>query len=273
MVQIVPRASIGVPDPVAAGRKRLPQVSSLLVHYTGVRGYPADPTRDWDYARSVANYGVVSGKRWEYSYLIGPGGTVYEQAGPYVAGHCLNWNSRSVGVLMMLGIGVEPTPEMIASFHELRAWLVEQGQLTTDHEVAPHYRYRWTSCAGLTLAERAGAVWASPTGQGWRGELLPALRQAAPPPPVSPPTTTPPAVDVPTPTLRRGSTGQEVRELQGQVSFWGWAALTLDGIFGPYTEAGVKRMQAALGVVVDGIYGPVTAGALRRFLVAMQGLA
>ncbi len=52
--------------------------------------------------------------------------------------------------------------------------------------------------------------------------------------------------------LRRGSKGEEVKELQ---KFLGIPA---DGIFGPRTEKSVKEWQSKNGLVVDGIVGPST---------------
>lgn len=91
------------------------------------------------------------------------------------------------------------------------------------------------------------------------------------------PTVTPPpsgVVDVPTPTLRVGSTGTEVRELQSHCRFWGWypAAAAIDGSFGRVTEDAVKKMQAATKQTQDGVYGPVTAAAYVNFLKSMQNL-
>lgn len=54
------------------------------------------------------------------------------------------------------------------------------------------------------------------------------------------------------PTIRRGSTGDHVRTLQR------WLALPADGVFGPATEARVKRYQAAHRLTADGIVGPRT---------------
>jgi len=52
--------------------------------------------------------------------------------------------------------------------------------------------------------------------------------------------------------LKKGTRGNEVKELQ---EFLGIGA---DGIFGPGTEAAVKKWQAANGLIVDGIVGPAT---------------
>lgn len=82
------------------------------------------------------------------------------------------------------------------------------------------------------------------------------------------------AVDVPTPTLRLGSTGTEVRDLQSHCRFWNWypATAAIDGSFGSVTDGAVKRMQGALKLGQDGVYGPVTAEAYKKWLVAMQAL-
>lgn len=54
------------------------------------------------------------------------------------------------------------------------------------------------------------------------------------------------------PTLRRGSRGSEVKELQYALS------LIPDGIFGPVTEEAVRDYQQSHGLEADGIVGPAT---------------
>lgn len=58
------------------------------------------------------------------------------------------------------------------------------------------------------------------------------------------------------PTLRRGSTGAAVKELQSLLN------LSADGAFGAKTEAAVKAFQSARGLTSDGIVGAATWGAL-----------
>lgn len=91
-------------------------------------------------------------------------------------------------------------------------------------------------------------------------------------PGINPPTTG--AVDVPTPTLRIGSTGTEVRELQSHCRFWGWYPSTaaIDGDFGSVTDGAVKKMQAILKITQDGVYGTVTAEKYRQHLIALANL-
>jgi peptidoglycan hydrolase-like protein with peptidoglycan-binding domain len=73
-------------------------------------------------------------------------------------------------------------------------------------------------------------------------------------------------------TVRRGSQGDAVRGVQEEFQFRNLSGnpgsgLTVDGIFGPKTDAAVRGFQNALhqdipSVTVDGIVGPVTWRAL-----------
>ena len=62
-------------------------------------------------------------------------------------------------------------------------------------------------------------------------------------------------------TLRRGARGNEVAGFQRALSQFGYP-LDEDGMFGPATEAAVRRFQADRGLAVDGIVGPATREAL-----------
>ncbi|MBE3584820.1 MAG: peptidoglycan-binding protein [Thermoanaerobacter sp.] len=63
-------------------------------------------------------------------------------------------------------------------------------------------------------------------------------------------------------TIRLGSRGEAVARLQTILNDLGFNAGRVDGIFGPGTEAAVKRFQASHGLLVDGIVGPQTWGVL-----------
>ncbi|MGV3624351.1 MAG: peptidoglycan-binding domain-containing protein [Archangium sp.] len=64
------------------------------------------------------------------------------------------------------------------------------------------------------------------------------------------------------PTLRQGSSGNSVRDLQNALRAAGHN-ISVDGQFGPQTKAAVIAFQRARGLTVDGIVGPQTWGALR----------
>lgn len=61
--------------------------------------------------------------------------------------------------------------------------------------------------------------------------------------------------------LKRGSKGQEVKDLQKELSKH-IPNIKIDGDFGPTTERVVKWLQTALGLTVDGVYGNHTKTAL-----------
>jgi peptidoglycan hydrolase-like protein with peptidoglycan-binding domain len=59
-----------------------------------------------------------------------------------------------------------------------------------------------------------------------------------------------------TPTLRRGSKGPAVKQMQQKLG------IPADGDFGPGTEMAVKKWQAANGLTADGVVGPKTLSVL-----------
>lgn len=64
------------------------------------------------------------------------------------------------------------------------------------------------------------------------------------------------------PTLRRGSKGAIVEQLQRTLNYLLDEHLIVDGVFGAKTEAAVKSLQTKLGLTVDGVVGPKTWAAL-----------
>ena len=64
------------------------------------------------------------------------------------------------------------------------------------------------------------------------------------------------------PTLRRGSTGQAVKELQQLLFHWQYYFGLIDGVFGVYVESAVKDYQHRVFLTEDGIVGSITWQAL-----------
>ncbi|MDR0840151.1 MAG: peptidoglycan-binding protein [Christensenellaceae bacterium] len=75
-----------------------------------------------------------------------------------------------------------------------------------------------------------------------------------------------PFIDARTVMLRRGDQGMQVRMAQTALARAGFSPGTIDGIFGPNTQAAVRAFQKAKGLTVDGIIGPRTWAALTAYM-------
>ena len=64
--------------------------------------------------------------------------------------------------------------------------------------------------------------------------------------------------------MRRGSRGWDVAALQFGLRRRGFSTGSIDGGFGPATDAAVRRFQRARGLAADGVAGPATLRSLRR---------
>lgn len=64
------------------------------------------------------------------------------------------------------------------------------------------------------------------------------------------------------PTLRRGAHGEAVAKMQEHLNALAAAGLSIDGAYGPLTEAAVRKFQMSQGLAADGICGPRTWAAL-----------
>lgn len=61
---------------------------------------------------------------------------------------------------------------------------------------------------------------------------------------------------------KKGSRGEEVRQIQTRLKQWGYYAGNVDGIYGDLTVDAVRKFQAKNGLKVDGIAGPQTLAAI-----------
>ncbi len=75
-------------------------------------------------------------------------------------------------------------------------------------------------------------------------------------------------IDASAAALGRGEKGDAVRALQRDLAALGFYAASIDGDFGPATEASVRAFQAANGQLVDGWAGDATLQAIAAALVA-----
>ncbi len=78
------------------------------------------------------------------------------------------------------------------------------------------------------------------------------------PMPTAAPTDTPAPTAVPTRTLKKNSTGEDVKKLQQALIDLGYLADVADGTFGANTQEAVTRFQAVNGLSADGLAGTKT---------------
>ena len=96
-----------------------------------------------------------------------------------------------------------------------------------------------------------------------------ALYKTAPPTVVPPPPPVPmakPGAGI----MRRGDRSSSVRIWQQQLVDTQRERLTVDGDFGPATEAATKRFQTKSGLAVDGLVGPATIAAMEAVYAAAR---
>jgi hypothetical protein len=74
--------------------------------------------------------------------------------------------------------------------------------------------------------------------------------------------TQPQTVPLPAATLKPGDHGNAVEQLQRALSSLGYAAGTIDGVFGASTERALVAFQTAHHLSPDGVLGPATRAAL-----------
>ena len=71
-------------------------------------------------------------------------------------------------------------------------------------------------------------------------------------------------------TVKKGSRGETVKQLQTLLNQKGYACGAADGIFGAKTDVAVRAFQKAKGLSVDGICGPKTWAALNKSAETME---
>jgi peptidoglycan hydrolase-like protein with peptidoglycan-binding domain len=130
-----------------------------------------------------------------------------------------------------------------------KAWQAERG-LSPDGIVGPATRAK-AGTAPIGAPARQPAATITVPGLGGLPGVTLTLPGAAPT--VAPPVSLHPETWR---TMRRGTAGADVAELQIYLNTFAGAGLESDGKFGPATETAVKAWQLTQGLAVDGVIGP-----------------
>ncbi len=71
--------------------------------------------------------------------------------------------------------------------------------------------------------------------------------------------------------VKKGSSGDDVKKIQQRLSSWGYYKGDIDGVFGSATETAVKAFQKNNGLTADGVVGSATAAKIGISLSGSSG--
>lgn len=164
-------------------------------------------------------------------------------------------NRASIGIEICYSeYGGDKYDKAEANAAELTAQLLQEYGFGIDR-VKQHNFWSGKNCPHRIREEGTWDAFLAKVQSHMNGEVV------APPPP-SPPTQSSGSGKVaPTPTLKKGSKGQEVKELQSILG-----GLTVDGDFGTKTESALKEWQKGNGLTADGIYGTKSQAKMQAML-------
>ena len=243
----------GIKDNGFGGSRNGQPINGVVIHHvagTNGLGYVANAnTRNSHPTYHIANSGAVTGivnpDRRPYSTggTPDPNSVTFEVDNSSVGG---DWPVSPAALEALIDVIVyhaSQSPRAGKGFAKN-----EPSVKQSEFFIAWHSQYKATACPGPFIMsqldyivdqcnKRASGVAPAPT---------PAPAPAAVP--------TKPRL---TSSLKRGSTGANVRYLQTALG-----GLKVDGQFGPITDKAVRAFQAAQGIKVDGIVGPITWGRL-----------
>ena len=227
-MELVRRSGWGAAEPRGKPIPIPAPVRDLFLHHS------AGPDGGPNVVRSIQRFHQDT-RGWAdiaYTWLYSPRDRVfYEGRGPAVAGaHTKGHNRTSHGLCILGNYQTSVLPwHAIDDLAEFAAW---HGTTWGPPTYRTHNEITATLCPGRYVLNVLGDI----------------NRKAAEDPADRP--TEPEPAPVP-PTLRLGSTGDDVKLLQA-------AVMPHDGNFGPQTLDAVKQYQQRNGLVVDGICGPAT---------------
>lgn len=258
IVGFVSRADCGLRGPKSVSRNITPERGGSAPHYGGPRQSAAEP--DSDHARCIATW-----RNWQKYHMDAKGWADIAYTGGF-CNHGYAFAGRGIGVRTAAngtnagnqnyyaftwigGEGQTPTQEALDAADW---WVVQLRKAGAGRAVKPHRFFKATGCPGDPLVGYAES-------RDGKDVEVPAAPAPAPTPaPTKPPAPKPTSGDLVFPTLKVGSTGQHVRNLQGLLHAAGRNPGSMDGVFGPRVRETVIAYQRAAGITADGLAGTKT---------------
>lgn len=239
----------GAPAPKAALQSMALPCSTVFLHHT-VTPVSGDSKADMRKITDYSKYVDVP-----YTVVVHPNGDIltgrYLNGVPALGAHTGGHNATSLGVAVIgrYDQDVAPTEAALASVAHVLNSFGKQGFITKTfafkaHQDAPYA----TACCGKNLKAQIGAIFANAKVEGGVFTPQPVAQQP------QAPTSNVPAYPM---LLKRGTKGAFVRQFQQKLRDRGWT-ISVDGDFGPKTEAIVRQFQAEKRLVVDGVIGPAS---------------
>jgi peptidoglycan hydrolase-like protein with peptidoglycan-binding domain len=179
-----------------------------------------------------------------YSFLVDQDGRIFEARGWGIAGgHTYGYNSTSHAFCVIINSeNVIPSPAAQTSV----SWLIAEAERKYGSQlVEGHRQAAATACPGSNLFSKIDSI------------VSVALRMNT---------------EMTTKTLRVGSVGEEVKELQTLLNTFVEAGLEIDGYFGSSTDIATRQWQSKLGVTADGIWGPESHDAHNAFIKFLESI-
>lgn len=242
--ECVPRAQV-------ARAKREKSITEFIVHYSGGATLGAPDTVSWlrniwryhvetkGYSDIAYNAAIRDGIIWE----LRPGWARGAHTLPNYTGKGIQGDHNEIGfgVVWLNAAGDPLNPQDFLCFRYLYAitsFAAGRQPLATTHQDCEPPGY--TECPGVALEQWVHS-----------GDMVLPPEQSIHNPPVwIPPIPTIPSA--PRKPLELGRKGPKVREYQTQMNVRGWH-LTVDGIYGPETEAATKHLQEKYHLEVTGV--------------------
>lgn len=255
--RIAPRAEWGAKYANGQAAAPLP-ASETWLHHSGTIAPDLLPPFDDDYAavRTLERIGQQRfGAGISYTFVITPAGLIFE--GHSIGRRGTHTGGRNSIARAICFVGNYETSRPTEAQIESAAWLLAHGFLAgwwkASKLTGGHRDVRSTSCPGRH------AYAAMPRIDARAAQIVNAVvgAQPAPPPPTGPSSDWASEVIMSLPAVRSGAKGDAVKRVQALLV----AAnhnLTIDGDFGPVTEANVKTFQRFRGLVDDGVVGRAT---------------
>ncbi|MDY3010915.1 MAG: N-acetylmuramoyl-L-alanine amidase [Clostridiales Family XIII bacterium] len=231
-------------------------IKYLVIHYVGAVSKAADNAKYFysAYRGASAHYFVDDSAIWQVvedkNAAWHCGGGLQGSGGHSFYKKCTNANSIGIELCCKKDKNgkLYITDKTLANAAKLVQYLQSKYDIP-DSRVIRHYDVTGKNCPAPYINS---AKWKVAKAVLVGGAAAPAKKPAK--------------LKIPTRTLQKGATGEQVKRLQRCLNKIMSAGLKVDGSFGPATLKAVKAFQRRYGLAVDGSVGPKTRAKIKKLI-------